>query len=240
MFKSLSGPARTALAFVLFAVTAVLFFLVFGNGVIDRSITEVFYSPDFDGFPLRRLWFVEVILYKGSKVFMTLVAFFLIWKAYQLIRRKTPGFTWWHLAAGFFGTILLLVGVDAAKRITGIQCPWSIDLYGGSMPYHTLVDELPACFRNSACRGRCFPAGHAMGGFYLFIWTAVFWNARRGLAVACLWAALGAGFLLGFIRMVQGAHFLSHVVASCWCAALFAYLIRLMLDAVEKRRLKSA
>lgn len=230
-------PLTAAAAF--FAVSALVFLLVFGNGRVDLSLASLFYSPEAGGFPLRHHWFVEGFLYKGSKAFMTFIALLLIVLAGRLARRRTPGFTWLHFVAGVLGTLLLIVGVDAVKHLTGIQCPWSLTFYGGDSPYHDLIEELPACFKNAACHGRCFPAGHAMGGFYLFVWAAVFWRVRHRLALACLWGGLAAGFLLGLIRMIQGAHFLSHIVASCWCAALVAYLIGLMLRTVEKRRPKS-
>ena len=231
-------PPTAAAAF--FAVSALVFLLVFGNGRVDLSLASLFYSPEAGGFPLRHHWFVEGFLYKGSKAFMTFIALLLIVLAGRLARRRTPGFTWLHVVTGVLGTLLLIVGVDAVKHLTGIQCPWNLTFYGGDSPYHDLIEELPACFKNAACHGRCFPAGHAMGGFYLFVWAAVFWRVRHRLALACLWGGLAAGFLLGLIRMVQGAHFLSHIVASCWCAALIAYLIGLMLRTVEKRRPKSA
>lgn len=74
----------------------------------------------------------------------------------------------------------------------------------------------------------CFPAGHASAGFALMAFYFV-GRARRQplLAWAGLATGLVAGSLLGFGRMLQGAHFLTHTLWAglvCWAVILILYL----------------
>ncbi len=73
--------------------------------------------------------------------------------------------------------------------------------------------------------GGSFASGHAAMGFYLLV--PYFLVRRRSASRATAWviAGLGFGSLVGFARMVQGAHFLSDVL---WSLG-FVYLTGLVL-----------
>jgi lipid A 4'-phosphatase len=62
------------------------------------------------------------------------------------------------------------------------------------------------------CDDNCsFPSGHAALGFWAIAFALLAPPRRRKLAVA---AAVGFGALIGAVRIAQGAHFLSDVIAS--------------------------
>ena len=119
------------------------------------------------------------------------------------------------LASVALGTL----AVSALKAVTAVDCPWDLLRYGGTRPWHGLLDVHPGAWP----RGRCFPAGHASAGY---AWLALYFAAMeraprlRRLALA---TALGTGLLFGLSQQLRGAHFASHDVASalvCWLVAL--------------------
>lgn len=118
------------------------------------------------------------------------------------------------LAAG----LLILLVVPALKALSHSSCPWSLQDFGGSVPWvshwdWTLRDGGP---------GHCFPSGHTAGAaaFAPFAWI---WGRRAwGLL------ALSAG-LASLAQLARGAHFLSHVLWAAWiCVALGWVLLRVM------------
>jgi membrane-associated PAP2 superfamily phosphatase len=94
------------------------------------------------------------------------------------------------------------------KSHTSIYCPVETTLYGG-------IQEKKEWFENfnlfhEAGAGRCWPGGHASGGFTML---ALYFVARRHqwrYAKATLYAALALGAIYGTTRIFQGWHFMSH------------------------------
>lgn len=114
----------------------------------------------------------------------------------------------------------LLVGV--LKSITHVHCPWDLTFYGGKNTYQSFLDF----DRINDGGGRCFPAGHASGGYGLFglyFFMRHYYTRWRYLG---LWVAILAGMTFGIAQQLRGAHFLSHDLWSlilCWLCALFFY-----------------
>lgn len=201
-------------------LSAIGLLTAFQDGVIDRAIAGWFYDPILMDFPIRQSQFVDMFLYQGAKIFMTIVACVLTVIGIVLIRRRGV-FTVRHLAVGVLGSLGIPVLMSILKSLTGIDCPWSIDQFGGTKPYETLWQALST----PGGTGRCFPAGHSAGGFVLFAWASAFgvfgrpWRDRLALIGVVL------GGLMGLTRMAQGAHFLSHILWSAWFAVLFTMLL---------------
>jgi membrane-associated PAP2 superfamily phosphatase len=117
----------------------------------------------------------------------------------------------------------LAIGLWKAR--SALHCPWDVDRYGGAAPYLRLLDGVPAGWSN----GACFPAGHASSALWLAAFC-VWWLPQAPRKAAAVFAAgLAAGFALGWVQQLRGAHFLSHTLWSVWTAAavlwaLFALL----------------
>lgn len=102
-------------------------------------------------------------------------------------------------------TVPALAGLG--KSATNGHCPSEIRRYGGDVPYVTLCSPYPVDDR-PVRRGRCFPAGHASGGFAL-ISLAGLARTRRGRAAGIL-VGLASGWAMGLYQILKGAHYLSH------------------------------
>lgn len=207
------------------AISAFALFLAFGWGQIDLYVTNLFYDASIGDFPLRRSEFTDVYLYQGAKKAAFLLAFILIAMAFHEIRKGKTGLTYRHLSVGVLGSILIPLSAQILKNLTGMECPWSLDLYGGSLTHQPLALALTA----PKGAGRCFPAGHSTGGFYLFAWAFMWTGINRQKTIFLAILGIIAGLLMGLTRIAQGAHFVSHVLWSAWFSVLIAMLLHWVL-----------
>lgn len=194
---------------------------------IDRTVSNWFFDPAAGGFPLRNSFFLDVILHHWPKYAVVLIAVLAL--AGFVLSYRIPALQPERRVLLFLFLALALApaSVSALKSVSGKYCPWDLEQYGGFAPYSRLLEPAPPSFK----AGRCFPAGYASTGFALMAFYFV-GRARRQprLARAGLATGLAAGAVLGLGRMLQGAHFLSHVLWSglvCWIviAALHAVII---------------
>ena len=92
-----------------------------------------------------------------------------------------------------------------------MACPHALSRFGGSVPYVKLFDSYPPAQRPDH-QQRCYPAGHASGGFALMSLCYLFGTPRRR-RIAVL-SGVAAGWITGLYKMVIGDHFLSHTIVS--------------------------
>lgn len=132
------------------------------------------------------------------------------------------------------GLILALFAVWWLKRTTGVYCPWSTIPFGGER------EILNPTWHWSKVSGNCWPAGHSGTGFGLFMLYFAWRGTHSRKAYLWLGIALAMGVFCSFLRITQGAHFLSHTVASLlidW--TLGAVLYYVWLYRLEKKAAES-
>ncbi len=118
---------------------------------------------------------------------------------------------------------LVPAAIGQLKAVTNIFCPSEIRRYGGDVPYVKVVECYPENDRPER-RGRCFPAGHASGGFALFALMG-FAATRRGQLIG-FGLALTMGWTMGLYQMLKGSHYLSHTVITMLLAWIGFMLLR--------------
>lgn len=190
---------------------------------LDRTVTGWFYDPQLGEFPWRYNGFLEVVMHHGVKyavalIAVTALALYLVSFIIESLKPLRSVLLFVALALILAPSIIALLKLASARH-----CPWNIVDYGGFAPYLKLLDPAPS----GITPGHCFPAGHASTGFCLmafyFVGHAL---GRRRLAVVGLGAGLTTGLILGFVRIMQGAHFVSHVLWSgvvCWLIITLLY-----------------
>jgi membrane-associated PAP2 superfamily phosphatase len=188
----------------------------------DLRVANVFYDETRHAFPLRDAVWLEVIghhLLKLVPIGVCLVALGVAIGSHVFPRwRRWRGAAWALTAALALGPAV----VNQLKSLTAAHCPWDLREFGGYASF--AADYAGSWWSPSPAEaGRCLPSGHAGAGFcllalYFFGWSA---GNRRwrwgGLLVGAL-----AGLSFGMIRIVQGAHFPSHVMWAavvCWMTA---------------------
>ncbi len=126
---------------------------------------------------------------------------------------------------------LVPVAVGWSKSATNVFCPSEIRRYGGDVPYVRVLESYPVGDRPQR-RGRCFPGGHASGGFALLALAGLA-HDRRGQ-----WLGIGIGLtvgsLMGFYQMAKGAHYLSHTLITALVAWIGFLLLQKAVGVVSR------
>ena len=119
--------------------------------------------------------------------------------------------------------------VAQLKARTNMYCPSQALRYGGSVPYVKLFESYPKECR-SCDSGRCFPGGHASGGFALMSLGFLF--RRRRHAAIGFGGGMAAGWTMGGYQMLKGAHYLSHTVVTMILAWVLIQILGWIASAV--------
>jgi membrane-associated PAP2 superfamily phosphatase len=170
---------------------------------------------------LKESWLLETLIHKGGRTLTAtmIVATLATWIASGYLRHLKR----YQRGLGYLLLSMLcsLLIVSYLKSVTHISCPWDTVRYGGNQLYIPLMADI---FGDGT--GRCFPAGHASGGY---TWIAAYFFCRRycpqwqGLALSF---GLGLGLVYGISQQFRGAHFISHdlwTLTICWYTALVIY-----------------
>ena len=196
---------------------------------LDERIAESLFDPALNQFPAHNWPSLELIGHRLAKS-----AVVVLW--ILLLAGAVAAF-WVQRLARYrmvlWATVLAMAAgpavVSVLKNVNAIHCPWDLKRFGGT------ADAATAWFVASSDAGRCFPGGHAAGGFCL---AALFFagtvSGHERLARVSLALALGAGLAFSAVRVIQGAHFVSHNLWSAaidWAAAalvfaVFAFFVR--------------
>lgn len=196
--------------------------LFFGLSGADIWVQSHFYNP------LTRQWIVDTnnevlkfIFYDGIKRLLIIIALLMLFGSIAVWKR--PFFKPYRRGVSIvlFSSVLVPVFVGSLKAITNMPCPKNIEIFGGAYP-HTCVWEKYTAKECHLEKQKCWPAGHASGGFALLALVFLF-RSRKGKIAAAL-TAMFIGWSMGTYKMVIGDHFLSHTVITMilgWLIILF-------------------
>ncbi|MGH8671898.1 MAG: phosphatase PAP2 family protein [Burkholderiales bacterium] len=204
------------------AVCAMLLLLVFETGDLDVRISNLYFDVAADGFPLKRDWFLEVVMHQWAKYVSVLVALgglagFVASFWVDTLRKFRRALLFVFLCLALSGGTVAML-----KTVINKHCPWDLEMYGGYAPYVRLLEHVDPRVKP----GECFPAGHATAGFGLMSLYFLWFASKPRWAFAALLGGFIYGNILGLGRIIQGAHFLSHnlwAALVAWCVALLLY-----------------
>lgn len=211
--------------FLLLALAVPVLLAVDGSG-LDRWLVDYYYSGAAHGFPWRHDALFEALTHDVLRAVLDVVPVAVL--GLLLASRWSPALVTellpapWHRPRVLaYLLVAMLAGpalIGLLKNSTSHPCPWSMLDYGGTLPYTHLWE---GAFWSLQAPGKCFPGGHASGGYAWLAFVPLL-SGRARVAMA-VWA-LGLGFLMGWARMMQGAHFLSHNLWSAWVVWLAVLL----------------
>jgi membrane-associated PAP2 superfamily phosphatase len=206
-------------------LVAIVLLLVFENSRLDLTLSALAFDPVLGHFPMQRHWFFSEVMHHGLKT----VSYILAIPALAIAVLGHLGHINWlpprNARLAGLGMLLIPLATVLLKLVTNRHCPWDIVDFGGYAPYVSLFASTP----ETIVRGNCFPAGHASGGFVWMIWGIALRATRPRLANWMLLAGIAFGLLMGWSRLMQGAHFLSHVLWSGWLAWALAIALAAVL-----------
>ncbi|MEJ2682477.1 MAG: phosphatase PAP2 family protein [Gammaproteobacteria bacterium] len=126
-----------------------------------------------------------------------------------------------------FSCVAVPLFISLLKATTHVPCPKDIQHYGGVYPYVTVFSTYPDSFRQTK-NIKCYPAGHASGGFALMSLFFLF-SRKRNKIIALIFAVL-VGWTIGVYKMIIGDHFFSHTFISMVLSWLLILFIRCGVD----------
>ena len=188
----LGVPALAAIILVLLELTA-----------LDMNLARLFYDPVAGDFIGRHSYFLEDILHDRAKqvvIAFSVLAIFGFVGSFFMDRLKPIKR---ELGCLVLSLALATSFVTPVKALTAVQCPWSLEQFGGHETYSELLSPRPPTDKP----GRCWPGGHAATGFTLFALFFVLRDRRPRLARTAFVFALTLGSVFSIGRMMQGAHF---------------------------------
>jgi membrane-associated PAP2 superfamily phosphatase len=207
-------------------ITAILLIAVialFQFTQLDISVQNFFYNFE------TKTWLIDkdepilkFFLYDGLKtaliIFAVAILFSLILFRKKAIVQKYKKGLIIVLAAAIF--VPLLIG--SLKAITNTPCPCNIVNFNGKYPDIKVFDSYPKDFVQTS-KAKCWPAGHASGGFALMALFFLFKtpiNQKRALITGLI-----VGWSMGAYKMLLGDHFLSHSIITMLMAWLIILII---------------
>lgn len=194
------------------ALLAGLFCWGLRDGQLDHALAQPWFDPVSRHFPLQHhLWLERLnhVWLKNLSLLGGVAVLGLALAGQRLGLSRAQRQRWLTV---FVATLLASLMVSLLKSQSPYHCPWDLLEFGGHAPYVPLFGHLP----DGVSAGRCFPAGHASGGF---VWMALYFvwhDSHPRRAQAAWWGGLLLGLLMGLGQQMRGAHFLSHTLWSGW------------------------
>ncbi len=175
----------------------------------------------------------KFLFYDGIKILI--VVFFLVmlisavcFRTSLCVQNHREG-----LAIVILSILLIPLLVGSLKAITNMPCPKNLKHYGGSYPTVSLLKPYPENFHQTK-QIKCYPAGHASGGFALL--SLVFLFKKKKHKVLAVSVALSVGWVMGAYKMIIGDHFLGHTMVTMLLSWFITLLIAKTVTTYSKNR----
>ena len=219
-----------------FLLIFVIGFFQFTN--IDIIIQNYFYNFE------TKSWLIDkdepilkLFLYDGLKQGLIIFGVFILillifFRKYEFVKEYKKGLIILLLSSIFVPTI-----VGSLKAITNTHCPCNIEHFGGEYPDIKVFDKYPEDFIQKS-KAKCWPAGHASGGFALMALFFFFKNPRNQFFG--LIGAITLGWSMGTYKMLLGDHFLSHTIITMILAWIIILTIVKLTQLKEKEKLEKS
>lgn len=192
---------------------------------LDRAAIDAAFDASTGQFPLRSHWFTEAVIHSAGKILVMVVT--AIAALLLVASRWRTGWVPWRGPLALFVAAMVLgpLATSVGKNLSSARCPWDLARYGGfATQEHNNAED------GTLGRRGCFPCGQASAGFALMAGYFALRRRRPRAARAALGIGLVYGTILGAGRVLQGAHYPSHVVGTalvCWNVSLGLYALTL-------------
>ena len=211
--------------------SALFLMFIYPQTGLDQQLIAPYFNAISHQFSLKHSWFLENVMHSGLKYGLivlalgTLLASFM-GHIYAPLKPYRARLLW-----VFMVMLVSTTAISILKSVSMHGCPNDLLAYGGDLPYLQLFESPPI----GVAMGKCFPGGHASGGFALMAFYFAFSDVRPNFAKSMLLISIVLGFVMGWTQMMRGEHFLSHNLWSAWlvwaiCLACQAFLPSLTMN----------
>ena len=213
----------------IYITSALLFIVIIFFGINDFDIKVQNYLFDFNS----NTWILDKDLepykfffYDGIKKILIIFALLLLiailfFRKTILVQKYKKG-----IMIVILSSILVPLIVGGLKRETNMPCPKNELLYGGKLIRTAVWESYPLPYENMP-HIKCWPAGHASGGFALL--SLFFLFKKQKNRFIALGIAFTIGWSMGIYKMFIGDHFLSHTLITMLLAWLIILFITLFI-----------
>jgi membrane-associated PAP2 superfamily phosphatase len=216
----------------------ILFFSIifFGITDVDLTLQDVFYN--FSTHKWILFWGEQpykFIFYDGIKKLLiafavSLLLALIFFRKTKLINDYKRGIIIVILSAIFVPLI-----ASSIKGQTNMPCPKDEIRYGGIYPRTAVWQNYTPEFKlQHPGKSKCWPAGHASGGFALLSLIFLFHKKKHKIIAGS--SALIIGWSMGLYKMIIGDHFFSHTVITMMLAWLIILLIAKIVNKIYSLR----
>lgn len=217
--------------------------LIFVIGFFQFTNSDIMVQNYFYNFETKS-WLIDkdepilkLFLYDGLKQGLIIFGVFILillifFRKYEFVKEYKKGLIILLLSSIFVPTI-----VGSLKAITNTPCPCNIEHFGGEYPDIKVLDKYPEDFIQKS-KAKCWPAGHASGGFALMALFFFFKNPRNQFFG--LIGAITLGWSMGTYKMLLGDHFLSHTIITMILAWIIILTIVKLTQLKEKEKLEKS
>ncbi|KKN29550.1 hypothetical protein LCGC14_0842870 [marine sediment metagenome] len=189
---------------------------------IDYHLASLWYQLEGGSWSLKRYWLTQAWLHDGGHdvVVAFYISILLVYILSLRVGRLTPFRSYLsYLSLSIPASTLT---VSAIKRLSYVDCPWSVNDFGGERPYQFWLESL---WSPLADADHCFPAGHASSAYMLFGLYFVTKSLWPKYAVKVFFSVILLGLAFGIAQQLRGAHFLSHDITTAWVCWTVSYVI---------------
>ncbi len=183
---------------------------------LDKVVANIWYQLEGGQWQLKHYWLTQTWLHDGGHD-LAVILFILVLLSYVISVLTRYLSTYRHVLAYLSMSIpLSTLTVSAIKRLTEVDCPWSVIEFGGDRSYQFWLHSLWSPLEGA---DHCFPAGHASSAYMFFgvyfVCKQLFPQHARNV----LYGIIVSGVIFGVAQQLRGAHFISHDLTSafiCW------------------------
>jgi membrane-associated PAP2 superfamily phosphatase len=194
---------------------------------MNNWVQDFFYNPELKEWMIdRNNKILDLILYSGIKKLFIVIILFLIFALIFMRKKKWVGDNKRGLSIVVASCLIIPLTVGALKATTNMPCPNQLNEYGGKYNDIGLFETLP--LDNSRASTRCYPAGHASGGFALLSLLFLF-NTRRAKVIT-LTSVMIFGWTTANYKMLIGDHFIGHTIITMLLAWWLILIITKTID----------
>ncbi|MCK9453918.1 phosphatase PAP2 family protein [Sulfurimonas sp.] len=209
----------------IFCLFSLFFLFEFTN--IDIFVQNYFYDTATKKWLLNHQSgsLLDMLFYTGIKkaiiVFEVLILFLYLYSfrdSVQALKEYRRG-----LLIVWLSIVVIPLVIGILKSVTNVPCPCDSQHFGGEYPYIRVLESIP---QEIIKKFKCYPAGHASGGFALMSLFFLF-KEQKNRYIALV-TAITIGWSMGLYKMLMGHHYISHTAITmilAWFLILVIYKI---------------
>jgi len=194
-------------------ITAILLIVVislFELTNLDIFIQNYFYNFDTSKWILdKNEPILKFLLYDGLKKALILFAVSILFILIFLRKNRKVMEYKKGLIIVLLSAIIIPITIGSLKAVSNTPCPKNIEFFGGNYPNIKVFESYPSNFVQEK-KAKCWPAGHASGGFALLSLFFLFKKRKNKILIVSFSFVLA--WSMGLYKMLIGDHFLSHTI----------------------------